>query len=177
MEFQTKKWSSKLESTRKTEQDRPCRKFWLLVKGQRKSQSQLVQGSKLTDTGPSRFRVSGFPGRVTGRAVDPLTSSYDVSLTWTCLRGCWCGVMTSSSDVRWHQQQSSARVRRVLSPPAREEDARNPRGAWGRVYGRMRARISGSVDRWSRRPSWRRVCTITIWKSGIWGGAWEILQS
>ena len=27
--------------------------------------------------------VFGFPGQVTGRAVDPLTSSYDVSLTWT----------------------------------------------------------------------------------------------
>ena len=50
-------------------------------------------------------------------------------LTWTCLRGGWRGLMTSSGDVRWHQQQSSARVRRVLSPPAREEDARNPRGA------------------------------------------------
>ena len=26
---------------------------------------------------------SGFPSRVTGRVVDPLTSSYDVLLTWT----------------------------------------------------------------------------------------------
>ena len=26
---------------------------------------------------------SGFPGRVTGGAVDPMTSSYDVLLTWT----------------------------------------------------------------------------------------------
>ena len=25
--------------------------------------------------------------------------------TWTCLRGCWHGVITSSGDVRWHQQQ------------------------------------------------------------------------
>ena len=97
-----------------------------------------------------------------------------LGLTWTCLCGCCRGVMTSSGDVRWHQQQSSARVRRVLSLPAHEENARNPRGTWGHVYGRMRAGISGSVDQWSRRPLWRRVCTNTIWKSGIWGGAWEI---
>ena len=37
-------------------------------------QKSTGQGSKSTDIGP---------GRVTGRAVDPLTSSYDVSLTWT----------------------------------------------------------------------------------------------
>ena len=92
----------KLESTRKTEQDRPYWKIWLLVKGQRKK-------SKSTSPGQSQrilVRVgSGFSGRVTGRAVDLLTSSYDVSLTWRCLRGCWRGVMTSSYDVRWHQQQ------------------------------------------------------------------------
>ena len=52
--------------------------FWSKVNA--KSQSQLVQGQSqqiLVRVG------SGFPGRVTGRAVDPLTSSYDVSLTWT----------------------------------------------------------------------------------------------
>ena len=37
-------------------------------------QRSTGQGSKSTDIGP---------GRVTGRAVDLLTSSYDVSLTWT----------------------------------------------------------------------------------------------
>ena len=60
-----KKLSSKLESTRKTEQD-----------SQSQSQSQLVQGQS------QRILVrvgSGFPGRVTGRAVEPMTSSYDVS--------------------------------------------------------------------------------------------------
>ena len=77
-----KKQSLKLESTRKTEQDRPCRKFWLLVKGQRKK-------SKSKSTGPGQsqrilVRVgSGFPGRVTGRTVDPMSSSYGVSMTWT----------------------------------------------------------------------------------------------
>ena len=45
-----------------------------------KSQSQLVQGQS------QRILVRvdfGFSGWVTGRAVDPLTSSYDVSLMWT----------------------------------------------------------------------------------------------
>ena len=79
-----KKRSSKLESTQKTEQDRPCRKFCLLVKGQRKSQSQSQ--SQLVQSQSQRILVrvgSGFLGRVTGRAVEPMTSSYDVSLTWT----------------------------------------------------------------------------------------------
>ena len=56
--------------------------FWSKVnaKSQSQSQSQLVQGQS------QRILVwvgSGFPGRVTGRAVEPMTSSYDVSLTWT----------------------------------------------------------------------------------------------
>ena len=57
-----KKLSSKLESTRKNEQDS-------------QSQSQLVQGQS------QRILVrvgSGFPVWVTGQVVDPLTSSYDV---------------------------------------------------------------------------------------------------
>ena len=52
--------------------------FWSKVNA--KSQSQLVQGQS------QRILVrvgSWFPSRVTSRAVDPLTSSYDVSLTWT----------------------------------------------------------------------------------------------
>ena len=56
--------------------------FWSKVnaKSQSQSQSQLVHGQSqwiLVRVG------SGFPGRVAGQAVDPLTSSYDVSLTWT----------------------------------------------------------------------------------------------
>ena len=31
----------------------------------------------------NRYWSGSVSGRVTGRAVDPLTSSYDVSLTWT----------------------------------------------------------------------------------------------
>ena len=52
--------------------------FWSKVNA--KSQSQLVRGQS------QRILVwvdSGFPGRATGQAVDPLTSSYDMSLTWT----------------------------------------------------------------------------------------------
>ena len=52
--------------------------FW--SKFNAKSQSQLVQGQS------QRILVwvgSEFPGRVTGRTVEPMTSSYDVSLTWT----------------------------------------------------------------------------------------------
>ena len=52
--------------------------FWSKVNA--KSQSQLVHGQS------QRILVqvcSGFPGRVTGQAVEPLTSSYDVSLMWT----------------------------------------------------------------------------------------------
>ena len=87
----------------------------------------------------------------------PMTCRWrGLGLTWTCLHGCWREVMTSSDNVRWHQQQISARGRRVLSPPAHEGDARNPRGVWGRMWGRMRPGILGSVDWWMRRPSgWR----------------------
>ena len=52
--------------------------FWSKVNA--KSQNQLIHGQS------QRILVrvgSGFPGQVTGRAADPLTSSYDVSLTWT----------------------------------------------------------------------------------------------
>ena len=52
--------------------------FWSKVNA--KSQSQLVKGQS------QRILVwvgSGFPGRVTGRATEPLASSYDASLTWS----------------------------------------------------------------------------------------------
>ena len=67
-----KKRSLKLESTQKTEQDGPFRKFLLLVKGQRKKSKSTVHGQSQ--------RVSEL---VTGRAVELLTSSYDVLLIWT----------------------------------------------------------------------------------------------
>ena len=52
--------------------------FWSKVNA--KSQSQLIQGQS------QRILVwvgFGFPGRVAGQAVEPLTSSYDVALTCT----------------------------------------------------------------------------------------------
>ena len=74
----------------------PIGNFDFLLKVNAKSQSQLVQGQS------QRILVrvgSGFPGRVTGRAMDPMTSSYDVSLTWlmTCLGLMW--LLTWSDDV------------------------------------------------------------------------------
>ena len=75
-----KKRGSKLESTRKTEQDRPFGNFDFWSKVNAKNQSQLVQGQS------QRILVwvgSGFPGPITGRTVEPLTSSYDVSMAWT----------------------------------------------------------------------------------------------
>ena len=62
--------------------------------------------------------------------------------------------MTSSGDV---SSIVSTRGRRVLSPPAREGDARNLGGAWRRVRRRMTTRFSSQVDRWTTRPSGRRV--------------------
>ena len=61
------------------------------------------------------------PGRVTGRTMEPLTSSYDVSMRWTRADVALADVdvlawlMTWTDDVRLDQQLSSARVRRVLS--------------------------------------------------------------
>ena len=51
----------------------------------------------------------------------------------------------------------SAHGRCVLSPPAREGDAKNPGGAWKRVRRRMTTRFSSQVDRWTTRPSRRRM--------------------
>ena len=51
-----------------------------MIKGQRKSQSQLaqVQSQRIL------VRVDfGFLSWVTGRTVDLMMSSYDVSMTWT----------------------------------------------------------------------------------------------
>ena len=52
---------------------------------------------------------------------------------------------------------SATVFRRMLSPPAREGDAGNPGGTWRRVRRRMATRFSGEVDRWTTRPSGRRV--------------------
>ena len=64
------------------------------------------------------------------------------------------GLLTWSDDV---SSSVSARGKRVLSPPAREGDAKDPGGAWRRVRLRMTTRFSGQVNRWTTRPSGRRV--------------------
>ena len=131
--------------------------FWSMVNA--KSQSQMVQG----ESQRVLVRVgSRFPGRVTGRTVESMTSSYDVSMTWTRADvDMLAWLLTWSDDVigdvRWHQQHISARGRRVISPPAREGDARNLGGAWWCVQRRMTTRFSGQVDRWTTRPFGRRV--------------------
>ena len=69
--------------------------FWSKVNAKSQSQSQLVQGQTqwiLVWVG------SGFPGR----AVDLLTSSYDVSLTWTRADvDVLAWLLTWSDDVIW----------------------------------------------------------------------------
>ena len=63
----------------------------------------------------------------------------------------------SDDVIRWRQMTSAVVFRRVLSPPAREGDARNPGGEWRRMRRRMTTRFSSQVDRWITRPSGRRV--------------------
>ena len=82
------------------------RKFWILVKGQRKKSK-----SKSTSSGQSQ-RIHG-PGRVTNRATEPLMSPYDVSQTWT--RTCvfddvirWCHM--TSAGVLWRVETQVACV-------------------------------------------------------------------
>ena len=112
--------------------------FWSKVNA--KSQSQLVQGQS------QRILVrvgSGFLGRVTGRIVEPLTSSYDVSMTWTRADVALADVdvlawlLTWTDDViRWRQMTPTAEFgacQARAQSPARGGAARNPRGAWGRV--------------------------------------------
>ena len=66
--------------------------------------------------------------------------------------------LTWSDNVIWWRQMTTAAVfRRVLSPLARDGDAKNLGGAWRRVRRHMTTRFSGQVDRWTTRPSWRRV--------------------
>ena len=94
-----KKRSPKLKSTqKKLSKIGPVGNFdfWSKVNAKSQSQSQLVQGQS------QRILVrvgSGFLGRVTDRAVEPMMSSYDVSLTWlmTCLGLMW--LLTCIDDV------------------------------------------------------------------------------
>ena len=103
--------------------------FWSKVNA--KSQSQLVQGQSqqiLVRVG------SKFPGRVTGRTVELLTSSNDVSITWTRADvDMLAWLLTWTDDViLWRQMTSAANFgaweERACSP-ARGGAARNLGGA------------------------------------------------
>ena len=136
LELQTKKWSSKLESTRKTKQDRPCWKFWLLVKGQCKKSKSTGPGSKSMDIGPGRFRVSESGHGLGSRAADVilwrgLGRAWHADVEW------WCHLMTSAWVLR-HMEGAWRRYRRVV---ARQIPGR-----------RVRARVS-SYDHQILRPS------------------------
>ena len=81
--------------------------FWSKFNAKSQSQSQLVQGQS------QRILVrvgSGFSGRVTGQAIEPMTSSYDMSLTWTRADvDVLAWLLTWSDDViRWRQMTSAA---------------------------------------------------------------------
>ena len=63
-------------------------------------------GSKSTDTWSGS--ILSFPGhsqiKLQRRWLILMTWRWrGLRLTWTCLRGCWRGVITSSGDVKWHQ--------------------------------------------------------------------------
>ena len=124
--------------------------FWSKVNA--KSQSQLVHGQS------QRILVrvgSGFPGRVTGRAVEPMKSSYDMSLTWlmTCLGLMW--LLTWSHDIiKWRQQQCFGTWKARAKSTGTWRRCRKPR--W-RVRRHMTTRFSSEVDWWTTRPSGRRV--------------------
>ena len=125
--------------------------FWSKVNA--KSQSQLVRGQS------QRILVrvsSGFSSRATGRAVDLLTSSCDMSLTWTRADvDMLAWLLTWINDVIiWRQTTSvvvSARGKSVQCLPACGGVARNPGGVW----------------RSSQKPRWRVVACATLYDHQI----------
>ena len=126
----------------------PIENFYFWSKVNAKSQSQRI----LVWVG------FGFLGRATSRAVDLLTSSYDMSLIWT--RADVDMLAWIDDVIIWCQMTSaavSARCRSVQCLPACGGVARNPGGAWWHVQRCMTTRFSGQVDRWMTSPSWRRM--------------------
>ena len=57
--------------------------------------------------------------------------------------------MTSAADFGAWQERACS--------PARGGEGRNPGGAWRRVPHLLTTKFSGQVNRWTRRPSGRRV--------------------
>ena len=175
-----KKRSPNLESTAKTKQDSPFRKFWLLVKGQRRSQSQLWSKSTATWSGS----IPGFLGRVTHQAAEPRTHPVDVVLTWTracmandvaCLRVTDMDMMTSSG--------CSAHGWRVGSPPTRVIDTKNHEAcegtcrAWWCLNHSFRRSADKETDRVARVPRRWSSCQESIAMHGRFSrdnyGTWK----
>ena len=88
------------------------------------------------------------PGWVTGRTVDPLSSSYDMSLTWTRADvDILAWLLTWRDDVIWWRQMTSAAY--FSAWQARDKST----GAWRRCqksWRRVRARVR-SYEGWSLR--------------------------
>ena len=80
-----------------------------------------------------------------------------LGLTWTCLRGCWRGLMMSSGDIRWRQQQCFGAWKACAKSTSAWRRCRNPGGTWRRVRRRMTTRFSGQVHWWTKRQSGWRV--------------------
>ena len=57
--------------------------------------------------------------------------------TWTCLCGCWRGVMMSSNDIKWHQQVFFDALLELECMPVHGGKARNPSSACRRVWERF----------------------------------------
>ena len=146
-QFQNFKWRNKVQNWNLHE--KPSKigpfgnfNFWSKVNAKVKINESQSQWSVKVRVG------SRFPGWATDRAADKLTSSYNVALTWlgltwTCLRGCWRGMMTSFDDVRWHQQGFFGALLERKCSPARGGEARNPGCACRRMWARFTVGLLG----------------------------------
>ena len=77
--------------------------FWSKVNTKVKVNWSMVKVNGYWSGSVSGFRVGS---RVEQQSwwCHPMTCRWrGLRLMWRCLHGCWCGVMTSSGDVRWHQ--------------------------------------------------------------------------
>ena len=95
--------------------------FWSKVNAKKSKSKSMVQGQS------QRILVRvgfGFPGRVTGQAADPLTSSYDVSLTWTRADvDVLAWLLAWSDDIIWWRQMTSAAEFGACQARAQSTDA------------------------------------------------------
>ena len=105
--------------------------FWSKVNAKKSKSTSLW--SKSTDTGPGRFWVSGL-GHESSIGVADVILWRGLGLTWTCLRGCWRGLMTSSGDVRWRQQKCFGAWKARAKSAGAWRGCRNPGGACDVVW-------------------------------------------